>query len=279
MHRTRCRRNGSNPTDISSTRVGSAGARRRSNVNSNWASFRKEPRAPRCPPWVQDWESLPPAERALYARMQEVFAGFLTHTDHQIGRLVSALETRGLLDNTMILLLSDNGASAEGSSIGSINEGRFTLGLDRLEDNLANIDELGGTRLYNHYAWGWAWAGNTPFRLWKRYTWLGGTRVPLVVHWPDGIETGGEVRSQFCHVIDLMPTVLDACGVVPSQSSTALRSSRSTAPACGRRSTTLTSPPRDTCNISRSSDHARCTSTVGRRRQTGSRGVSPTKSG
>ena len=167
------------------------------------------------PPWVQDWESLPPAERALYARMQEVFAGFLTHTDHQIGRLVSALETRGLLDNTMILLLSDNGASAEGSSIGSINEGRFTLGLDRLEDNLANIDELGGTRLYNHYAWGWAWAGNTPFRLWKRYTWLGGTRVPLVVHWPDGIETGGEVRSQFCHVIDLMPTVLDACGVVP----------------------------------------------------------------
>ena len=89
------------------------------------------------------------------------------------------------------MLLSDNGASAEGSSIGSINEGRFTLGLDRLEDNLAHIDEWGGFRLYNHYAWGWAWAGNTPFHLWKRYAWLGGTRVPLIVHWPSGIRARG----------------------------------------------------------------------------------------
>ncbi len=167
------------------------------------------------PDWVQEWASLPAAERALYARMQEVFAGFLTHTDAQIGRLISALESRGLLQNTIVLLLSDNGASAEGSSIGSVNEGRFTLGLDRMEDNLANIDELGGFRLYNHYAWGWAWAGNTPFRLWKRYTWLGGTRVPLVVHWPQGISENGHVRSQFCHVVDLMPTVLDACGISP----------------------------------------------------------------
>src|SRR5579883_1866686 len=74
--------------------------------------------------------------------------------------------------DTVVVLCSDNGASAEGSSIGSLNEGRFTLGLDRLEDNLAHIDEWGGFRLYNHYAWGWAWAGNTPFHLWKRYAWL-----------------------------------------------------------------------------------------------------------
>jgi arylsulfatase A-like enzyme len=174
------------------------------------------PRGTQCterPPWVQEWDSRPPEEQRLFARTQEVFAGFLSHTDEQIGRLISALETRGLLDDTIIVLLSDNGASAEGSSIGSINEGRFTLGLDRLEDNLAHIDEWGGFRLYNHYAWGWAWAGNTPFHLWKRYAWLGGTRVPLIVHWPSGISARGQVRTQFCHVIDLMPTLLDACGV------------------------------------------------------------------
>lgn len=174
------------------------------------------PQGTRCtgrPSWVQAWATLPPAERRLYARMQEVFAGFLSHTDHQIGRLISALEVRGLLDDTIVVVLSDNGASAEGSSIGSINEGRFTLGLDRLEDNLAHVDDWGGFRLYNHYAWGWAWAGNTPFHLWKRYTWLGGTRVPLIVHWPTGVRARGEVRPQFCHVVDIMPTLLDLCGV------------------------------------------------------------------
>ena len=174
------------------------------------------PEGTRCterPSWVQEWDALSADERRLYARMQEVFAGFMSHTDHQIGRLISALESRDLLDDTVVVLISDNGASAEGSSIGSLNEGRFTLGLDRLEDNLAHIDEWGGFRLYNHYAWGWAWAGNTPFHLWKRYAWLGGTRVPLIVHWPAGIRGRGEVRSQFCHVIDIMPTLLDVCGV------------------------------------------------------------------
>lgn len=84
-----------------------------------------------------------------------------------------------------------------------------------LEENLAQIDALGGTRAYNHYPWGWAWAGNTPFRLWKRYTWLGGTRTPLVVHWPNGFAARGEIRSQFCHAVDIAPTILDAAGVVP----------------------------------------------------------------
>ena len=90
-------------------------------------------------------------------------------------------------------------------------------GLDEdLDENLAHIDDLGGFRAYNHYAWGWAWAGNTPLRLWKRYTWLGGVRTPLIVHWPAGIAARGEVREQFCHAVDLMPTILAAAGIEPA---------------------------------------------------------------
>ena len=166
------------------------------------------------PSWVQDWEGLPADERRLYARMQEVFAGFATHTDHHLGRLFNGLADFGVLDNTIVLLMSDNGASAEGGTIGSVNEHRFAFGTgDDLADNLAAVDELGGFRAYNHYPWGWAWAGNTPFRLWKRYTWLGGTRTPLIVRWPGEIADPGAVRSQFCHIVDVFPTVLDVCGV------------------------------------------------------------------
>jgi arylsulfatase len=166
------------------------------------------------PPWMSGWDQLTPDERRMHARQQEVFAGFLTHTDAQIGRLLQYLATSGQLDNTIVLLLSDNGASAEGGRLGTLNEHRFTSRLpETLEGNLAALDEWGGFRSYNHYSWGWAWAGNTPLRLWKRYTWLGGTRTPLIVHWPAGFRSQGEVRSQFCHVVDLMPTVLEACGV------------------------------------------------------------------
>ncbi|MBO0732333.1 MAG: arylsulfatase, partial [Acidimicrobiaceae bacterium] len=166
------------------------------------------------PPWVAAWEDLTPDAQRMQARAQEVFAGFLTHTDAQIGRLVAALERLGVLDNTLLLLMSDNGASAEGGQHGTINEHRFTARLtDTVEDNLARLDDWGGFRAYNHYSWGWAWAGNTPLRLWKRYTWLGGTRTPLVVRWPARIHSRGEVRSQFCHAVDVMPTILDACGV------------------------------------------------------------------
>jgi arylsulfatase len=168
------------------------------------------------PSWVQDWDALSDDERRVYARFQEVFAGFLTHTDAQIGRVVSFLEEIGELDNTLVMLVSDNGTSAEGGLTGTFNEHRFTLALpDTTEENLARLDEFGGFRSYNHYPWGWAWAGNTPLRLWKRYTWLGGIRTPLIVHWPDGFSARGEVREQFVHAIDLMPTVLDVCGVVP----------------------------------------------------------------
>ncbi|GAA4807966.1 arylsulfatase [Nocardioides caeni] len=167
------------------------------------------------PEWIPDWEALSDEERRLFARFQEVYAGFLTHFDHHLGRLLDGLEALGVLDNTMVVLSSDNGASAEGGPTGSINEHRFGFGVpDSLEDNLAGIDEIGGFRSYNHYPWGWAWAGNTPFRLWKRYTWLGGTRTPLIVK-PPATAPGhdGGVRPQLAHIIDLFPTILETCGV------------------------------------------------------------------
>jgi arylsulfatase len=171
---------------------------------------------PERPPWVPDWDGLPADDRRLYARMMEVYAGFLTHTDDQIGRVLDALRASGRLDDTLVLLISDNGASAEGGPTGSLNEHRFTHDrVDDVADTLARIDDLGGHRAYNHYPWGWAWAGNTPFRLWKRYSWLGGVRTPLVVHWPAGIpgSAAGQVRDQFCHAVDLLPTVLDVTGI------------------------------------------------------------------
>ena len=173
----------------------------------------------RRPSWVQGWEELSADERRMHARQQEVFAGFLTHTDAQIGRVLSLLGEIGQLDNTIVLLFSDNGASAEGGQAGSVNEHRFTARVpESMADNLGAYDDWGGFKTYNHYSWAWAAAGNTPLRLWKRYTWLGGTRTPLIVHWPQGIESRGAVRSQFAHAVDLLPTVLDVTGVAPPAS-------------------------------------------------------------
>lgn len=166
------------------------------------------------PVWIPAWSELPAEQRRLFARMMEAFAGFLAHTDAQIGRLLGFLERIGAADDTLVLLLSDNGASAEGGPIGSFNEHRFIHDkVDALDDTLRRADELGGFRAYNHYAWGWAWAGNTPLRLWKRYTWLGGVRTPLIARWPRRFAGRGEVRDQFCHAVDVMPTVLDAAGL------------------------------------------------------------------
>jgi arylsulfatase len=171
------------------------------------------------PEWVQAWDDLSGEERRMLARQQEVFAGFLTHTDAQIGRVLSSLENLGAMDNTIVLVFSDNGASAEGGQAGSFNEHRFTAhGRESVAENLAHYDDWGGFSTYNHYAWAWAWAGNTPHKLWKRYTWLGGTRTPLIVHWRDRIAEPGAVRSQFAHAIDLMPTIMRAAGLeVPAE--------------------------------------------------------------
>jgi arylsulfatase len=166
------------------------------------------------PEWVQAWADLSGDERRMLARQQEVFAGFLTHTDAQIGRVLSSLESLGALDNTLVMVFSDNGASAEGGQAGSFNEHRFTAHVrESVDENLAHYDDWGGFTTYNHYSWAWAWAGNTPHKLWKRYTWLGGTRTPLIVHWPGRVADPGTVRPQFAHAVDLMPTIMAAAGL------------------------------------------------------------------
>jgi arylsulfatase A-like enzyme len=167
-------------------------------------------------PDVQDWNKLSADERKLYARMMEVFAGFLEHTDHHIGRLIDFLDKTGELDNTLIMLISDNGASAEGGPNGSVNENKFFNNVpDDLKQNLAAIDELGGPKYFNHYAWGWTFAGDTPFKRWKRETYRGGVSDPFIVHWPKGIRAKGEIRTQFAHAIDMVPTVLEAFDIEP----------------------------------------------------------------
>jgi arylsulfatase len=170
-------------------------------------------------PDVQDWDSLPADERKLYARMMEVFAGFLEHADHYIGELIAFLKELGEYENTLIMVISDNGASAEGGPSGSVNENKFFNNVpDNLQQNLAALDDLGGPKYFNHYPWGWTYAGNTPFRRWKRETYRGGVSDPFIVAWPKAIKARGEVREQYCHAIDMVPTVLDALGIeAPTQ--------------------------------------------------------------
>jgi arylsulfatase A-like enzyme len=167
-------------------------------------------------PDVPDWDSLPEPARRLFSRFMEVYAGFLSHTDHHLGRLLDFLRQRGDLDNTIVMVISDNGASAEGGPTGTTNEAQFfNNAQESLEDSLARIDEIGGPTTFNHYPWGWTWAGNTPFRRWKRETYRGGASDPFIVHWPQGITAKGEVRTQYAHIIDMVPTVLDVLGIEP----------------------------------------------------------------
>jgi arylsulfatase len=164
--------------------------------------------------YTKPWADLSDGERRLFARMAEVYAGFLSHADAQIGRLLDYLEDTEQLNNTIIVLMSDNGASAEGGPDGSVNENKFFNGIpDDLEANLAMLDELGGTKTYGHYPNGWAMAFNTPFKMWKRYSFNGGTCDPCIISWPAGITARGEVRDQYHHAIDIVPTVLDCLGV------------------------------------------------------------------
>ncbi len=165
-------------------------------------------------PDVKPWKDCTADEKRLYARMMEVFAGFLEHTDHQYGRLFDFLKSLGELDNTLIMFISDNGASAEGGPTGSVNENKFFNNVpDDLKQNLAAIDDIGGPKYFNHYAWGWTFAGNTPFRRWKRETYRGGISDPFIVHWPKGVKAKGEIRTQYAHAVDMVPPVLEALGI------------------------------------------------------------------
>ena len=160
---------------------------------------------------VRPWEPLSDEEKRLFARMAEVYAGFLSHADNEIGRLLGYLEESGQLENTIIVIVSDNGASGEGGPNGSVNENKLFNGLpDKIEENLAFLDELGTPLTYNHYPTGWAWAFNTPFKLWKRYSnYEGGTADPMIVSWPARITATG-IRRQYTHAVDIVPTLYES---------------------------------------------------------------------
>jgi arylsulfatase A-like enzyme len=173
-------------------------------------------------PWpqldfVRPWDSLSDDERRLFARMAEVYAGFVSYTDAQIGRLIDYLEESGQLENTIVVVVSDNGASGEGGPNGSVNENKFFNNVpDDVEENVARLDELGGPTSYNHYNTGWAWAFDTPFPYWKRFAgYEGGVADPLIVVWPKGIAARREVRHQYLHAVDLVPTLYDMLGIDP----------------------------------------------------------------
>ncbi|AII08569.1 arylsulfatase [Rhodococcus wratislaviensis] len=164
--------------------------------------------------FTRPWDTLNDDEKRLFARMAEVYAGFLAHADHHIGRLLDYLEQNDQMENTVIVVVSDNGASGEGGPNGSVNEMKFANGIpDDLAENLAKLDDLGGPKTYNHYPNGWAMAFNTPFKMWKRYEFNGGTADPCIISWPAGTKARNEIRDQYHHAIDLVPTVLDLLGV------------------------------------------------------------------
>jgi arylsulfatase len=164
---------------------------------------------------VRPWNSLNADEKKLFSRMAEVYAGFSEYTDAQVGRIVEYLENTNQLDNTLIFYCADNGASGEGTPNGSVNENKFFNGYpDELSENMKYLETLGGPDTYNHYPTGWATAFSTPFQMFKRYSqYAGGTCDPLVIHWPKGIKAKGEVRDQYHHSTDIVPTILDVAGL------------------------------------------------------------------
>ena len=173
-------------------------------------------------PWpqldfVKPWDSLDEDEKRLFARMAEVFAGFITYTDYHIGRLIDYLEESEQLDNTIIVVVSDNGSSAEGGPDGSFNENKFFNNVpDTAAENLKHIDDLGSPKTYNHYNTGWAWAFDTPFPYWKRFSgYEGGTADVCLVSWPAGIDARGKARGQYVHAVDVVPTLYDMLGIGP----------------------------------------------------------------
>ena len=169
-------------------------------------------------PEIPAWDTISPVMKKVLAREMEVYAGFLEHTDHHVGRLIDALKDLKILDDTLIyLIIGDNGASAEGSLQGCFNEMAPLTGFPQLETPeflSERLDQLGGVEAYNHYAVGWAHALDTPYQWTKQVaSHFGGTRNGTIVHWPKLIESKGEIRSQFHHVIDVAPTILEAAGL------------------------------------------------------------------
>jgi arylsulfatase len=168
------------------------------------------------PPGIKDWAALNADEKKLFARQMEVYAGFGEYTDTEVGRLISAIAETGQLDNTLVIyILGDNGASAEGGMVGLFNENTYFNGVrETVQDVLKHYDELGSAKAYNHYSAGWAVAGSTPFTWTKQVASnYGGTRNGMVVHWPKRISAKGELRTQWHHVIDIAPTILEAANL------------------------------------------------------------------
>lgn len=164
---------------------------------------------------VKPWEQHSADERRFFTRLQAAFAGMLDHADRQLARLIGFLERSGQRDNTIILVLSDNGASQEGGLLGGVTLGPRNMRQELWPERLSLIDEIGGPKVHNNFPHGWAMASNTPLRRYKQNTHGGGIRDPFVVSWPKGIRARGELRHQFCHVSDILPTLLDIIGVEP----------------------------------------------------------------
>lgn len=170
---------------------------------------------------IKDWSNLTADEKKVYTRQMEVFAAFAEHTDHEVGRLVKAIDDMGELNNTLVIyIFGDNGASAEGGLTGTFNEMVVLNALpDSVQDQLKRLDEFGGPNAYNHFHAGWAVASNTPFQWTKQVaSHYGGTRNPMVIHWPDGIKAKGGLRPQWHHVTDIAPTVMETAGLPFPQS-------------------------------------------------------------
>ena len=168
------------------------------------------------PKEIQAWDELTPDQKKLFSRQMETFAGFAEHTDHEVGRLIDALEEMGELNNTLfVYIIGDNGASAEGGPEGTYNEMMALNGIiGNASQMMPHYDDWGSSSTFPHFAVGWAHSMNTPFQWAKQVaSHFGGTRNGMVVHWPDGIKSKGEVRSQFSHVVDIAPTVLEAAGL------------------------------------------------------------------
>ncbi|WP_428356412.1 arylsulfatase [Methyloprofundus sp.] len=164
---------------------------------------------------VRPWDSLNDDEKKLFARMAEVYAGFSEYTDAQVGRIIDYLEESGQLDNTIVMYAADNGASGEGTPNGSVNENKFFNGYpDELSENMKYLEVLGGPETYNHFPTGWASAFSAPFKMFKRYSqYAGGTNDPLIISWPKGIKAKGEIRQQYHHSVDIVPTILELTGL------------------------------------------------------------------